>query len=297
MSRTLIVNADDLGLTLGVNDAIFRAHEHGILTSASLFANGPETPDAIRRLCEYPLLDIGVHLALVDGAPTLPPDRVPTLVDANGRFHRSWKPFILACLRGQVSLDDVERELTAQIERLHDAGTELTHLDGHKHVHAYPPIFAIVSRLAARFGIDVVRVPYERTPALQFGPRVRTATTLQAMFNAAMRPWASRDYRIALSDDVRTTHFIGRVHTGVLDGDSFARLVRGLPEGVTELMVHPGYVDAELKQTGTRLLASREEELDLLCSVHARLVLAGEHVDLVHHDLSHVAKRSVSYVA
>ena len=84
--------------------------------------------------------------ALVDGTPTLPPSRVPTLVEDDGRFRRSWKPFIVACLRGKVSLAEVELELTAQVERLRSAGVSLTHLDAHKHVHAYPPVFAIVAR-------------------------------------------------------------------------------------------------------------------------------------------------------
>ena len=73
---------------------------------------------------------------------------MPSLIEGDGRFHRSWKPFIVSCLRGRVSLVDVERELTAQIDRIRSAGVTLTHLDAHKHVHAYPPIFGIVTRLA-----------------------------------------------------------------------------------------------------------------------------------------------------
>jgi predicted glycoside hydrolase/deacetylase ChbG (UPF0249 family) len=295
--RNLVVNADDLGLTAGVNDGIFDAHDHGILTSASLFASAPATSDAIRRARSRPSLGIGAHLALVDGAPTLPPGRVPTLVGNDGRLRRSWKPFIVACLRGKVSLAEVELELTAQIERLRSAGISLTHLDAHKHVHAYPPVFAIVARLAARFGIPVVRVPYER-----WAPTVRTsgsraAIGLQALLNRAMLPWARRDYRTARSYELRTPHFVGRIHTGFLNADALAGLVRALPPGVTELMVHPGYADHELERTGTRLLDSRRQEADLLCSLEARDLLAGEHVDLLRHDLSQVMKRSFRHVS
>src|SRR5207248_8722340 len=105
-----------------VNDGIFDAHALGILTSASLFANAPGTADAVRRAASHPSLGIGAHLALVDGAPVLPPSQVPTLIADDGRFRASWKPFIVACLKGQVSLEEVERELTAQIERLRHAG-------------------------------------------------------------------------------------------------------------------------------------------------------------------------------
>jgi chitin disaccharide deacetylase len=295
--RRLVVNADDLGLTVGVNDGIFDAHDHGILTSASLFAGAPATFDAIRRARGRPSLGVGVHLALVDGTPTLPPGRVPTLVEGDGRFRHSWKPFIVACLRGKVSLAEVELELTAQIERLRSAGIRLTHLDAHKHVHAYPPVFAIVSRLAERFGIPVVRVPYERPSHLASVTHPRGTARLQALLNTAMRPWARRDYRTAASHDLRTPHFVGRIHTGILSVDALAGLVRALPPGVTELMVHPGYADDELARTGTRLLESRQRELDLLCSLEARALLVGERVELLRHDLTHVIRRSFRHVS
>src|SRR5262249_46994459 len=118
MLRQLVVNADDLGLTTAVNDGILDAHELGILTSASLFASAPATDDAIRRVRTRPSLGVGVHLTLVDGTPTLPAHLVPSLVTGDGRFRPSWQPFIVACLQGRVSLGEVERELTAQIQRL-----------------------------------------------------------------------------------------------------------------------------------------------------------------------------------
>ena len=295
--RRLVINADDLGLTVGVNDGIFDAHDHGILTSASLFAGAPATSDAIRRARSRPSLGVGVHLALVDGTPTLTPHRIPTLVEGDGRFRRSWKPFIVACLRGKLSLAEVELELTAQVERLRSAGVRLTHLDAHKHVHAYPPVFAIVARLAGRFGIPVVRVPYERWVPIRGDAETSGTRRLQTLLNAAMLPWARRDYRIAAAHDVRTPSFVGRVHTGVLSAAALAGIVRTLQPGVTELMVHPGYADDELERTGTRLLESRQKELDLLCSLEARALLVGERVDLLRHDLTHVMKRSLRHVS
>jgi len=161
MVRKLVVNADDLGLTTGVNQGIFDAHDRGIVTSASLMANAPATSDAIWRIRSRPSLGIGAHLMLVDGVPMLSPNRIPTLVDGDGRFRPSWKPFIAACLRGRVSLNEVERELTAQVDRICSETIELTHLDAHRHVHPFPPLFQVVVRLAVRFHIPVVRVPYE----------------------------------------------------------------------------------------------------------------------------------------
>jgi predicted glycoside hydrolase/deacetylase ChbG (UPF0249 family) len=281
MLRHLVVNADDLGLTVGVNDGIFDAHELGVLTSASLFANAPASADAIRRARTHISLGIGAHLALVDGTPVLPARSVPTLVTDDGRFRRSWRPFIVACLQGRVSMVEVERELTAQIELLRDAGVRLTHLDAHKHVHLYPPIFGIVARLAARFAVPVVRVPYESGSWL----------------NAVLWLWARRNYRTAAALGVRTPRFLGRRDTGVLSLDALRRLVPPIGPGITELMVHPGYVDDQLQRMPTRLVESRLKEVALLCSLQTRALLAAERIHLVRHDLAPSVRRSLRHVS
>ena len=269
MQRTLVVNADDLGLTVGVNNGIFETHDRGILTSASLMANAPATANAIRRLRSRPTLGIGVHLTLVDGAPMRPPDRVATLLQDDGRFYPSWKPFIVACLMGRISMGEVELELTGQIERVIDEGIRPTHLDAHKHVHMYPPVFAIVTRLAEHFRIPVVRVPYEGTLA-----------------DVPLALWSYQDYRIAASHGIRSPQFIGRAMTGTMTAGSLTTALRQLGPGHTELMVHPGYVDDALRQMPTRLLQSRSEEAALLTSQEIAGVLAAERIRLVHPDLT-----------
>ena len=98
MLRSLVINADDLGLTVGVNNGIFDAHDRGVLTSASVFANARATADAVTRALRRPSLGVGCHLTLVDGQPTLPPARMPSLIEDDGQFRRSWKPFIVSCL-------------------------------------------------------------------------------------------------------------------------------------------------------------------------------------------------------
>jgi predicted glycoside hydrolase/deacetylase ChbG (UPF0249 family) len=281
MLRQLVVNADDLGLTEGVNDGIFDAHDLGILTSASLFANAPATGDAISRARARTSFGIGVHLALVDGTPVLPARSIPTLVTGERRFRRSWRPFIAACLRGRVSMEEVERELAAQVGRLAAAGIRLTHLDTHKHVHLYPPVFKIVARLAVRFGIPVVRVPYEPGSWL----------------NAVLWVWARRNYRVAARFGLRTPHFIGRLGTGVLTPPALHEMLRNARPGVTELMVHPGYVDDALRRLPTRLVESRLEEVALLCSMETRALLVGERIQLVRHDLARASRRSLRHVS
>ena len=297
MLRSLVVNADDLGLTVGVNNGIFDAHDRGVLTSASVFANARATEDALARALRRPLLGVGCHLTLVDGQPTLPATRVPSLIEDDGRFPPSWKPFIVSCLLGRVSLPEVERELTAQIDRVRSAGVTLTHLDAHKHVHAYPPIFAIVTRLAERFRIPVVRVPFEKWPKVSSsGPEQRTVRS-QALLNTAMLPWAWQDYRNAARAGIRTPHFIGRAHTGVLSAEALTAMVRALPPGVTELMVHPGYVDETLTRLNTRLLDARTDEVDLLTNPNTFDLLTSQRVALIRHDLSLSEHRSLRHAS
>jgi predicted glycoside hydrolase/deacetylase ChbG (UPF0249 family) len=267
MMRTLVVNADDLGLTVGVNNGIFDSHDRGILTSASLMASAPATADAIRRASKHSTLGIGVHLTLVDCAPMLPPDRVPTLVQDDGRFHQSWRPFIVACLMGRVSMDDVERELTAQIDYITSHGFTPTHLDAHKHVHLFPPVFEIAVRLAERFRIPVIRVPYEGSLA-----------------DLPMFLWAHHDRRLAASRGICTPQFVGRAMTGVMTEETLSAALRRLRPGRTELMVHPGYVDDALRQMPTRLLASRESEVALLTSRAIGQLIATENIHLVPFD-------------
>jgi predicted glycoside hydrolase/deacetylase ChbG (UPF0249 family) len=188
-------------------------------------------------------------------------------VGDDGRFRTSWKPFIVACLLGRVSMQDVERELTAQIECVAFEGINVTHLDAHKHVHVYPPVFEVAVRLAERFRIPVIRVPYEGT-----------------MADLPLSGWAQRDYRLAASRGIATPQFVGRKMTGVMTADALASAVRRLRPGQTELMVHPGYVDDALRQMPTRLLASRETEVALLTSRAINQLIATENIHLVPQD-------------
>jgi predicted glycoside hydrolase/deacetylase ChbG (UPF0249 family) len=173
----------------------------------------------------------------------------------------------------------------------------LTHLDAHKHVHAYPPVFAVVTRLAERFRIPVVRVPFERWPKVYGNTAQRRTARSQALMNAAMLPWAWRDYRNARRAGIRTPLFIGRTLTGVLSTQALTSMVRSLPAGVTELMVHPGYVDETLTRLSTRLLDARAEEVDLLTDANTFDLLSGQRIRLIRHDLSPSEHRSFRHAS
>jgi predicted glycoside hydrolase/deacetylase ChbG (UPF0249 family) len=262
--RILVVNGDDFGLTQGVNAGILAAHANGILTSASLFANATGTDAAIDIARRTPTLGVGCHLTLVDGAPTLPASQLPTLAPG-GCFRRTSTGFIAAASGRRIRFAEIERELEAQIDRIRSAGITLTHLDGHKHAHAYPSVFEIVARLARRFGIPVVRVPWERRPIrVVWRHLCQRRARRQAIENFALTPWAARDRRLLAAHAVDPAPgFLGRALTGLFTAQNLEALLAHLPPGVHELMMHPGYSDGALDRVRTRLRAQRAAEVAL----------------------------------
>lgn len=298
MTRLLVINGDDFGLTPGVNAGMLDAHREGVLTSVSLFANAPSTTQAIAMAHATPSLGVGCHLTLVDGTPTLPATDVPSLVTPDGQFRQTWGAFIRAGLLGRIDLDDVRRELTAQIERLQTAGITLTHLDSHKHVHTWPPIFRIVAELATAYRIPAVRVPYESPWMGPVPADLRDAgIRRQAIENLGMRWWTWRDARVLARHRRLAPAFFGRVHTGRVDREVLPKILERLPDGVSELMMHPGYQDKALARVRTRLRREREAEVSLLRSPDTRLAIHEAGVALVRHDLQPVDSSFVSFIA
>ena len=146
--KQLIINADDLGLTPGVNRGILRAFQDGIVTSASLLVTGSAFEEAVALARQNPKLDVGLHLALVEERAVLGPDVLPTLVDETGRFPRTSAEFIQRALLGGINWHEVEQEIAAQIALFQKTGLRLSHLNSHQHLHMFPPVFQIVRRLA-----------------------------------------------------------------------------------------------------------------------------------------------------
>ncbi len=157
--RLLIVNADDYGLTLGVARAILDAHLHGVVTSTSVLALAPAFDATVEWLHDVPALGTGAHLALVgEDPPLLSAREIPTLVDARGALHLSWRQFLPRAAAGRIDPDDLRRELGAQIQRITAAGVTIDHLDTHQNLHLWPTVAAVVMELGELHGIRVIRV-------------------------------------------------------------------------------------------------------------------------------------------
>lgn len=261
----LIINADDFGLTLGVNRAIAELHAAGAITSATLMANSAAFDDAVHIAHANPTLGVGCHIVLTDGTPVSPPETISTLLGPDRKnFRPSLASFHLAVLRGKVSPADIAREATAQIHRLRTAGIYVTHLDTHKHTHILPSVARPLLAVAERMGITAIRNPFEQLWSLKIS-RSTLLRKLQVMLMARLRPRFLSLPQIR-SGTVRTTDgTLGISATGALDATTLRATLSTLPTGLWELVCHPGYNDAGLERITTRLRNSRDiERLALL---------------------------------
>ncbi len=302
----VIVNADDFGLTPGVNRGIIEAHQKGIVTSATLMANAPAFDQAVSLARQNPRLGVGCHLVAIGGKPLLDASAVRLLVGANGQFPQSLQEFLLlhpGCLssrwRGRQQL---AQEFGAQVEKIRQAGLDVSHLDTHKHLHALPGVREAVFQVACQKAIAFVRSPFESglrvlspRPA---GKREPLAPWRRRMAVSAMRwLWAS-DFRHHLA-----THSLrsadatfGIVHTGRLTRHVIEAFLRQQHK-VIEICCHPGYHDSRLvlsgetlRQPRSRYQASygdrgqrREEEVAILTDPEWGPWLAGRGIQLTNY--------------
>ena len=288
--KNLIVNADDLGWTEGVNRGIAEANRNGIVTSASLLANGAAFASGVEMARSTARLGVGVHLNLSDGAPVAARELETSLVNAAGEFDGGPESLLLRIASRGLALREVEQEWEAQIEKVRDAGIHPTHLDGHKHVHMLPGLFEIALRLAKRYGIGAIRVAHEASSlrvALSADDEQHTATVLKQGMQARGLKLLARDAkeqaeRVGIST---ADYFCGIAQTGEMTKEGVAQLLRSLPDGTTELMCHPGYADEALQNTATRLQGSRQTELEILTDVEIRNLVASQGIRLLDYGL------------
>ncbi len=248
--RRLIINADDFGLTAGVNRAIVEAHQRGVVTSATMMANAGAVDDAVACALQSKL-SIGCHVVLIDGAPLLPPQDVSSLVVADGtgaRFHDSWLGFAARALRGRFDGNQIAAEVEAQIRKIQERGLPVTHVDSHKHVHLLPRVLAPMLRAAQACGVRAVRNPFAPIKPLALAHLLRRPRLWTRYSEVKLLRGFSSDFRkTVLAAGMATTDgTFGIVTTGALDQQLFAAIVGSLPEGTWELVCHPGYCDQDL---------------------------------------------------
>jgi predicted glycoside hydrolase/deacetylase ChbG (UPF0249 family) len=284
MPARLIINADDFGLTPGINRAIAELHSAGVLTSATLMANGPAFEDAVAVARTHPSLGVGCHIALTDGVPVSDPQRIPTLIGPDGKsFRPSIVHFIGDLLLGRIHPDDVAREARAQIRKLKYFGIPITHIDTHKHTHLFPPIARTLLHVAESSGIRAIRNPFEPkwSLALHQGSTLRhTGVRLIG----GLRSRFDGQTEISLGDIVTTDGTLVISATGELNATTVAAVLRAIPPtGTYELCCHPGYNDPDLDRITTRLRTHRDLEREALLTELPRILAQPNPPQLIHY--------------
>lgn len=280
--RQIILNADDFGRHALINDAIRRAAADGLLRSASLMAGEPAFAEAVAIAKATPALGVGVHLTLIDGRPVLPPEEIPSLVDAAGRFRPDHTAFARDYLAGRVRRADIRRELAAQIARVRAAGIVPDHVDSHQHLHVLPGIFPLVLDLAAAAGIRAVRIPKvcvgEGNGFLSGGlGDIIGRLGLYALAGLARRQARRRGF--ATPD-----FFAGLVAGAAVTSGYLARLAAELAaglDGTTEVMLHPG-MESEMLASITGWQHDFRAEYDALVAPETRRAFVAHAIETVN---------------
>lgn len=281
--KRLIVNADDFGFTRGVNAGILRAFKSGIVTSATIMANGEAFEEAVEMARANPGLGVGCHLAIVGGRPIAPVSAAPSLVGRDGALPATLTKLVVKLARGAITTDQVAREFRAQVERVATTGIEITHFDTHKHSHTHPAIMEALAQVAAEFGVKCVRNPFESIFSRgRRNSQSKWTYLKQSALSAGIAPAAIQFQRLAQRHGLKTPDkFFGVRLTGMLDSAAIRSMMESLGEGTAELMCHPGVYDNELESAHTRLKQQRERELEAVSDSTLRLVAKEQEIELI----------------
>lgn len=265
--RKLIINADDFGLSSGVNQAVEQAWQQGVLTQASLMAGGDAFDEAVAIAKRNPGLQVGLHLTLVQGKPVLPPDKLPGLVGSNGCFPDNpvlvgMRLFFDPTIRMQL-----RNEIEAQILKVKQAGIPLSHIDGHLNIQMHPTVFSVLSELMQLHGITSFRISRERLLQNLRYDRTRLAGKLAERFifgalASHARP-SLRYHSVTTAVEVK-----GMLNSGRMTEEYLLAIAENLQPGLTEWYLHPGCLpDPEI----SRRMPDYQHEQELAALLSPRL--------------------------
>lgn len=235
--KALIVNADDFGIHPDVNHAVIKAYQTGILRSTSLMATGRAFAEAATLAHEHPALGVAVHVTLVAEKPVLDPKRIPSLVNAEGYFLPNHVAFIKRFLMGGIRFDELRAEIEAQIKKVLQAGVHVTHLDSHQHLHVLPHVIDICLDLMQAHGIHKMRLPAEA-----YGFRGGYHAGMgRYLAKCGLTFCAQLAARKARRRGIIMPHaFFGMLAGGHMTLENLLPILQVLPEGTSEIMMHPG---------------------------------------------------------
>ena len=237
--QSIIITADDFGFSQEINEAVERGHRDGVLSAASLMVSAPAAADAVARAKRLPNLRVGLHVVLVQGTPTLPPEEVDALVGPDGRFPENLTAAGVKWFFSPKARRQLRREVAAQFAAFRKTGLRLDHVNAHNHMHLHPTLLSAI--LAELRGIGNVGVRLPREPRSAFDDTVPAAARAAALIErGVMTPWLKLMERRLKREGIKYNNWImGLAATGQVDEGTLLRFVDTLPEGVIEVYCHP----------------------------------------------------------
>ncbi len=271
--RRLIINADDFGLTQGINKGILEGFKDGIITSASLLTTMPAFEEAVNMATEN-RLDIGLHVSLTAGRPCSQKGPLRGILK-NGEFIKSYSFLFKSIYGGRVGLKDLKREMTCQIRKILDHGLTINHINGHQHVLMLPGLFGIAIDLMKEFGIPFIRIPAETRVVLHHPIRKWEFVVLAYL----SKYW---QLKLKMSGNSRqmADHFLGLDFSENMSLEDLTATVCAVRPGISELMCHPGYDDAAYHKIYDKPFMG-EKELAALNSSRIRDVIKTRKIELI----------------
>jgi len=250
-----------------------RAFRDGIVTSTSLLVTGGAFEDAVALARQNPELDVGLHLTLVEEQAVLGREVLATLVDEAGRFPQTSAEFFRRVLLGRISWDEVEREIAAQIARFRTTGLRLSHIDSHQHLHMFPPVLRIVRRLIRTMDSVWIRNsagPWRKSPGVTTGRWVQ-----QLGLNLSSLSARGLHGHQQMPDGM-----LGFDVSGCLTRFALEQTLQKIPDGLYELICHPGERDPDTQTRYRHWGYHWPEELDALTAPEMQLVLEEQGISL-----------------
>lgn len=233
--KKIIVNADDFGYHEFINRAIEKSVREGCVRSTTMMAGGAAFDDAVKIANRNPNLGVGVHFTLVDCAPVLPPEEIPTLVTEKGTLFETYEKFVTAYCQGKISNDEIKSELAAQIEKIRRAGLKITHFDSHTHLHHLPGVSEIAFEVAGAAGIKKVRIA--DTKILDKSPK--TFRQICTLFGFSILTKIARK-KAQEKNFLTPENFAGLIGNRSVSEEFLSDVIENMQEGTTEVMVHVG---------------------------------------------------------
>jgi chitin disaccharide deacetylase len=267
--RRLIVNADDFGRSMSINEAVIRAHREGILTTASLMVNEAECEEAVALAKQHPKLGVGLHLTLLCGHSALPHEMIPGLVNGSGRFANSpviagMKYFFCRKLRAQL-----EAELAAQFVRFRATGLKLDHVNGHLHMHLHPIVFSMLMEHASDWGIRHLRLT--KDPFWLNAKLANGAWLYRASHAFIYHALSARSRSALIRRGIKFAPFVfGLLQNARVTEPFITKLLPRLPDGDSELYSHPS-------------LDEFKQEFDALVSPSVKQLVHGQNIELIRY--------------